>query len=55
MRYKGFQIPTDWMLETGIVSQVIYPFPTALDNYWSLISAMFGNSTMTRRPTNPTF
>ncbi|KAG6754944.1 hypothetical protein POTOM_040749 [Populus tomentosa] len=21
MRYKGFQIPTDWMLETGIVSQ----------------------------------
>ncbi|KAG5235044.1 proline-rich family protein [Salix suchowensis] len=22
MRYKGFQIPTDWMLETGIVSQI---------------------------------
>ncbi|XP_021294273.1 protein CHUP1, chloroplastic [Herrania umbratica] len=21
-RYKGFQIPTDWMLETGIVSQI---------------------------------
>lgn len=22
MRYKGFQIPADWMLETGIVSQI---------------------------------
>ncbi|CAK7350437.1 unnamed protein product [Dovyalis caffra] len=22
MRYKGFQIPTDWMLETGMVSQI---------------------------------
>ncbi|KAJ6999974.1 hypothetical protein D5086_008153 [Populus alba] len=22
MRYKGFQIPTDWMLETGIVSKI---------------------------------
>lgn len=26
-RYRGFQIPMDWMLETGIVSQVSYLFP----------------------------
>lgn len=25
-RYRGFQIPVDWMLETGIVSQVVIYF-----------------------------
>lgn len=29
-RYKGFQIPMDWMLENGIVSQVIKSFPHRL-------------------------